>query len=82
MWRSLLVAAAGLLLASGCPTTEPCAPNSTRCAATANAAEFCSADGEWLTLMDCDDLGTPGWACCRTADGCTCMPVGAEECNR
>ena len=69
-----------LLLLLGCPT-DPCMPNTTRCPTTANVAEICSADGEWLTLLDCDDLGVEGWACCRTAEGCSCLPVGDEECG-
>lgn len=70
-----------ILLATGCPT-DPCMPNTTRCPAERNVAEICSADGEWLLLLDCDDLGVEGWKCCRTVEGCTCLPEGDEECVR
>ncbi len=70
------------LLAIGCPTPDPCMPNTTRCPAERNVAEICSADGEWLELLDCGDLGVEGWKCCRTAEGCSCLPVGDPECVR
>lgn len=66
------------LFATGCPAGI-CTPNDTRCTDT-NVAEICSGDGEWLTMLDCGDLGEPGWACCRTESGCTCLPVGDTEC--
>lgn len=78
--RFVLVLLAGLLC--GCPPTDTCVPNTSRCSTTANAAEVCSADGEWLVVLDCGDVGAPGWACCRTGAGCTCLPEGDEECVR
>lgn len=64
----------------GCPVPDICVPNNTRCTPMNTVAEICSADGEWLVLMDCSDVGEPGWACCRTSDGCTCLPAGDPEC--
>lgn len=64
-----------ILFLLGCPSgPDTCLPNTTRCVEVSNIAQVCSADGEWLVLMDCNSLGTPGWACCRADEGCTCLP--------
>ena len=70
-----------LLLATGCPVPDTCVPNTTRCTPDRGAAEMCSADGRWLVTMDCGEVGQPGWACCSTAEGCTCLPAGDPECT-
>lgn len=65
------------VLLTGCPTPV-CAPNDTKCAE--NVALICDPHGAWVELMWCDEggIGQPGWVCCPTDDGCTCLPE--EEC--
>jgi len=77
MMRALLLVP--LLAILGCPPSPVCTPNDSRCTENRSVAEFCSADGEWLVLLDCaNDIGEDGWVCCPTDRGCTCVP--ADHC--
>ncbi len=75
-WLIVLV-----LLVLGCPPPPVCTPNETRCSEDRALAETCSADDEWLTVLDCaNDIGEDGWECCLTEHGCSCLPTGDEGC--
>ena len=73
MWKVLFVLALGL---PGCwlqPKTESCGvPQASRC--SGNIVELCGPQGQWLTVMNCNKLGT-AWHCTATADGPACLEV-------
>jgi hypothetical protein len=64
--RYLLLLALPFVMA--CPLPESCVPETTRCDEQ-NMAEICGSDGMWRTLMDCNNVGSPGWRCCPMVDG-------------
>lgn len=77
----LLLMLSPLIGMTGCPTPV-CSPNETRCSEDQTLAETCSADGEWLTVLDCaNDIGEDGWICCPTNRGATCLPLEDETCR-
>lgn len=67
-----LSATLALVALMGCD--QECKPEESQC--FGNSAELCDGDGEWYTVMDCDELG-PNWDCVYLADEDihTCMPI-------
>lgn len=67
------------VLACGCPTPV-CPTLATRC--IENRVELCGSDGQWQTIVNCDEVTSGGeWACGTTReDGQeinTCLPTEA-----